>query len=114
MNIIRNTIFKTAVVAGTVLSLAAESSNTVAPYLSLRPASRDLAGRIVGTTSHHRHLYGMESYYGFGDIRFKYGQSFRGSHISDALFGPALVNGPMATTPAASTGCNGCGSSNQI
>ncbi|HTM06160.1 MAG TPA: hypothetical protein VL201_02875 [Patescibacteria group bacterium] len=112
MNILRNTIFQTALVASAVFSLAADSSNGVAPYLSLRPASRDLAGRNVNLTSHHRHLYGMESYYGDLDIRFKYGQSFRNSHINKALFGPALASG-VTTTPT--TGCSGgCDSSNQI
>ncbi|RTL07065.1 hypothetical protein EKK58_02710 [Candidatus Dependentiae bacterium] len=106
MNIIHNKFFQTALVASSVFSLIADNNNSVAPYLSIRPASRDLAGRVVGTGP-HRHLYGMESYYGDLGIRFKYGQTFRGNHISEALFGPALLN-------SNTTGTNNCDSSKQI
>lgn len=107
MNIIRNTIFQTALVASSVLSLVADDNNSVAPYLSLRSASRDQAGRIAGTSSHHRHLSGMESYYGDLNVRFKYGQSFRSNDIAKNLFGPALVNTVAGTTTT-------CDSSKQI
>jgi len=97
MNVIRNALCKTAIIASSFLYIFAEDNN-VAPFLSFRPASRDLAGKVVGTTSHHVHLYGMESYYGFGDIRFKYSQSFRPKNISKSLFGQALINSTSTTT----------------
>jgi hypothetical protein len=93
-----NRLCKAAIVAGATLSLLADNNTGVAPFLNLRPAGRDLAGKIVGTTSHHTHLYGMETWYGFGDIRFKYGQSFKPNNISRALFGPALVNNSTTST----------------
>lgn len=74
------------------------SVNNVAPTLDFRSAARDTVGKVVGTTSHHVHLFDMESYYGTMFIRPKFQQSFRSSNISDCLFGNALVNTDTITT----------------
>lgn len=69
----------------------------VLPYIQFRSAGRDAVDKVIGVSSHHSNLYGMQSYYGYFSARFAGGQNFRHHALNECLFGPALVSNATGT-----------------
>lgn len=76
-------------------ALMADGTSTV---LGLRSEGRASYAKIVNMYPYHIHLADMSSYYGTFDLQFEYDQSFRSSHLADALFGEFLVDGGNVVT----------------
>lgn len=93
MNTIRIKFLGAAIGFTSMLSVVADSNNNSAPFINFRPASRDIAGKIVGTTSHHTAIPEMETFYGTLSSRFKYSQSLKSSGIAKAFLGSSIVTG---------------------
>src|SRR5579863_4654849 len=81
-----------------LLSTAAVTATSVAPYLQFRSQGRNNARKIVGETSYHTDLYDMDAFYGTFDATLEYDRSFRPQYITDAIFGSDALKLSNTTT----------------
>ncbi len=96
------------------------NGNRVVPFLQWRSQGRDQARKLYGTTSYAVYQdYGdyVDSddrcgwgWFGFGtfNVTVQYDQSFRGKEITQALFGPAVIENfrTGTTTTVTTNNCN--------
>lgn len=74
------------------------NNNRVLPFLQWRSQGRDEARKLYGTTSYAVYQPDQEGLYGTFNATVQYDQSFRGKYITQALFGPAIVNNNISAT----------------
>jgi hypothetical protein len=113
-----------ALLGATTSMLQASSTTTstnnnmgarVVPFIQWRSQGRNNARKLEGTTSYAIDLADYDNTYGTFFATVEYDQNFRGYQITDALFGPALVNfntvtGTSTTTTTTTTN-NNCNNS---
>lgn len=119
-------LFSLAVLCGTAAGVGMlhadndnnNNGNRVVPFLQWRSQGRDEARKLYGTTSYavYQNYDDVDSGDGCGwfrlgngtfNVTVQYDQSFRGKEITQALFGPAIVeNFNAGTTTTVTTGNN--------
>src|SRR5271169_6366939 len=81
------------------------NGNRVLPFLQWRSQGRDMARKLYGTTSWAVYQPDMDCCYGTFNATVQYDQSFRGKNLTEALFGPAVVENNNTTT-VTTNNCN--------
>jgi hypothetical protein len=118
-------LFSLAVLCGTAAGMLHadndHNGNRVVPFLQWRSQGRDQARKLYGTTSYavYQDYEDYEpsngdrcgwGWFGFGtfNVTVQYDQSFRGKEITQALFGPAIIEDFRATGTTITTTTGNC------
>lgn len=87
------------------------SANRVVPFIQWRSQGRNMANKLIGETPYAIYQGDMDGTYGTFDVLVQYDQSFRKNQITQALFGPAVVENATGTTTTTTTTTNNCNKS---